>query len=85
MAEPNEISRGPCDAVQARREGAVGLLRELVRTRSVTGEEGAVAEVVERAFWERGLEVDTWNATPKRWNPTSNRSGSRPPTRTVPT
>jgi acetylornithine deacetylase len=57
------------DAVQARRDGAVGLLRELVRTRSVTGEEGAVAEVVERACGERGLEVDTWNATPKEMEP----------------
>ncbi|HYQ85430.1 MAG TPA: ArgE/DapE family deacylase, partial [Rubrobacter sp.] len=44
---------------------AVTLLQELVHVRSVTGEEGAVAEVVERAFSERGLEVDAWNATPE--------------------
>src|SRR5215204_9228 len=56
-------------AVQARREDAVGLLQELVRTRSVTGEEGAVGEVVERAFAERGLEVDTWDATPEEMEP----------------
>ena len=57
------------DAVKARREGAVGLLQELVRTRSVTGEEGVVAEVVERACRERGLEVDIWNATPGEMEP----------------
>jgi acetylornithine deacetylase len=56
-------------AVEARRESAVGLLRELVRTPSVTGEEGAVGEVVERAFSERGLDVDTWDATPEEMKP----------------
>jgi len=56
-------------AVQARREDAVSLLQELVRTRSVTGEEVAVGEVVERAFSERGLEVDTWDATPEEMEP----------------
>src|SRR5215204_5094460 len=50
-------------AVQARREDAVSLLQELVRTPSVTGEEGAVGKVVERAFSERDLDVDTWEAT----------------------
>jgi acetylornithine deacetylase len=50
-------------AVQARREDAVSLLQELVRVPSVTGEEGAVGAVVGRAFSERGLEVDTWEAT----------------------
>ena len=52
-------------AVQARREDAVRLLQQLVRTRSVTGEESAVAMVVERAMGERGLEVDLWDATPE--------------------
>jgi acetylornithine deacetylase len=56
-------------AVQARREDAVSLLQELVRTRSVTGEEGAVGKVVERAFSERGLDVDTWDATPEEMEP----------------
>jgi acetylornithine deacetylase len=54
-----EISR----AVEARRDDAVRLLQELVRVPSVTGEEGAVQEVVERAFRERGLAVDRWEAT----------------------
>jgi acetylornithine deacetylase len=56
-------------AVHLRRESAVGLLRELVRTPSVTGEEGAVGEVVERAFSERNLEVDAWDATPEEMEP----------------
>ena len=41
------------------------LLQELVRVPSVTGDEGAVQEVVERAFRERGLAVDVWEATPE--------------------
>jgi acetylornithine deacetylase len=57
------------DAAQARREDAITLLQELVRTRSVTGEEGAVAEVVERAFSERNLVVDAWEATPGEMEP----------------
>ena len=70
MVKLNEdLIQAISDAVQARRENAVGLLQELVRTRSVTGEEGAVAEVVERACRERGLEVDTWNATPGEMEP----------------
>ena len=70
MAKPNEdLARAIRGAVQARREDAVALLRELVRTRSVTGEEGAVAEVVERAMGARSLEVDTWDATPEEMEP----------------
>jgi len=56
-------------AVQARREDAVSLLQELVRVPSVTGEEGAVGAVVERAFSERGLDVDTWEATREETEP----------------
>jgi acetylornithine deacetylase len=41
----------------------VRLLQDLVRVPSVTGEEGAVQEVVERVFRERGLAVDAWEAT----------------------
>jgi acetylornithine deacetylase len=57
------------DAVEARREHAVDLLRVLVRTPSVTGEEGAVARVVENAFMARNLDVDTWEATPGEVEP----------------
>ncbi len=56
-------------AVEARREDAVRLLQELVRARSVTGEEEAAAEVAERAFRERNLEVDRWEATPGETEP----------------
>ena len=55
--------------VEGRRDDAVGLLQALVRVPSVTGEEGAVQEVVERAFWERGLAVDRWEATPEEAGP----------------
>ncbi len=57
----SEIGR----VVESRREDAVRLLQELVRVPSVTGEEGAVQELVERAFRERGLVVDRWEATPE--------------------
>jgi acetylornithine deacetylase len=65
----DELAQTIRSAVQARREDAVSLLQELVRTRSVTGEEGAVGEVVERAFSERGLDVDSWDATPEEMEP----------------
>lgn len=50
-------------AVEARRDDAVRLLRELVRVPSTTGGEGAVQEKVEHAFRARGLRVDVWEAT----------------------
>jgi acetylornithine deacetylase len=56
-------------AVDDRRDDAVLLLQELVRVPSVTGEEGAVQEVVERVFRERGLAVDRWEATPEEVAP----------------
>ncbi|MDQ4127991.1 MAG: ArgE/DapE family deacylase [Actinomycetota bacterium] len=65
MAKPgDELAAAMRGAVEARREDAVGLLQEFVRVPSVTGEEGAMAEVVVRAFRERDLEVDRWEATP---------------------
>src|SRR5829696_6600032 len=63
------LARAIRDAVQARREEAVSLLQQLVRTPSATGREGAVGEVVERDFSERGLDVDTWEATPEEVEP----------------
>ena len=56
-------------AVESRRDDAVRLLQELIRVPSVTGEEGAVQELVERAFRERGLAVDRWEATPEEISP----------------
>ncbi len=70
MAEPGgELAGAIHGAVEARREDAVRLLQELVRVPSVTGEEGAVGKVVERAFRERALEVDVWEATPGEMDP----------------
>lgn len=60
-----EVSR----AVEERRGEIVALLQDLVRVPSVTGEEGEVQEVVERAFRERGLTVDRWEATPEEVAP----------------
>ncbi|HKH11446.1 MAG TPA: ArgE/DapE family deacylase [Rubrobacter sp.] len=61
-----DLDRNLVDAVarevEARRDDAVRLLRELVRVPSTTGEEGAVQEKVEHAFRGRGLEVDVWEA-----------------------
>ena len=78
MAESDrDLAQSIRDAVEARREDAVGLLQELVRTRSVTGEEGAVAQIVERACMERGLEVDAWNATPEEMEPYTDHVGEQ--------
>lgn len=64
-----DLARGIARAVEDRREEAVRLLQELVRVPSVTGDEGKVQEVVERAFRERGLSVDVWEATPEEISP----------------
>ena len=64
-ATAREIGR----AVEARRDRTVRLLQDLVRVPSVTGEEGAVQEVVEAAFRERGLDADLWEATPEEVEP----------------
>src|SRR5215218_5408399 len=70
MVKPDDgLAQTIRGAVEGRREDAVSLLQELVRTPSVTGEEGAVGKVVERAFSERGLDVDTWDATPEEMEP----------------
>ena len=56
-------------AVEDRRGEAVRLLQQLVSVPSPTGEEGVVQEVVGRAFRERGLEVDRWEAGPEEMGP----------------
>src|SRR5215210_8344337 len=63
--------------VEARRGEAVRLLQELVRTPSVTGEEGAVAGVVERALGARNLDVDAWEATPGEIEPYTDHVGKQ--------
>jgi acetylornithine deacetylase len=70
MAElDDELAQTIRGTVQGRREDAVSLLQELVRVPSVTGEEGVVGAVVGRAFSERGLDVDTWEATREETEP----------------
>ena len=72
-----ELAGEICRAVEDRRDGAVRLLRELVRVPSVTGEEGAVQEVVERCMRERGLAVDRWEARPEEVSPYSEHVGEQ--------
>jgi acetylornithine deacetylase len=69
----DEIQR----AVDARRDDTVQLLKDLVRVPSVTGEEGAVQEVVEHAFRARGLAVDRWEATPEEASPYTDHVGEQ--------
>lgn len=64
-----ELASAIAKAVEARRDDSVRLLQELVRVPSVTGAEGAVQEVVERAFRARGLMVDRWEATREEVTP----------------
>ncbi|MCC6629986.1 MAG: ArgE/DapE family deacylase [Chloroflexi bacterium] len=56
-------------AIEARRDATVGLLQALVRVPSVTGDEGAVQDVVEAALRARGLTIDRWEATPEEMAP----------------
>lgn len=57
------------DAVEAQRDTSVRLLQDLVRVPCVTGAEAPAAEIAERAFRDRGLETDTWSATPEEMVP----------------
>ncbi len=51
--------------VDGEREKIVALHQSFVRTRSVTGSEGAMSAVVAEAFRTRGLVTETWAATPE--------------------
>jgi acetylornithine deacetylase len=64
-----ELAEAISRAVEDRRDEAVRLLQELVCVPSVTGEEGAVQAIVERAFRERRFSVDVWEATPEEVSP----------------
>jgi acetylornithine deacetylase len=64
-----DLARAIGRAVEDRRGEAVRLLQELVRVPSVTGEEGAVQAIVERAMGARGFSVDVWEATPEEDSP----------------
>lgn len=50
-------------AVQAKREDIIQLLLDLVAVESITHNEGAVQDVVERNYSRRGLVIDRWEAT----------------------
>jgi acetylornithine deacetylase len=64
-----ELASAISRAVDARRDDAILLLQDFVRAPSVTGNEGPMGDVVERAFRERGLAVDRWEATPQEAEP----------------
>ncbi|MFN8653595.1 MAG: ArgE/DapE family deacylase [Gemmatimonadales bacterium] len=62
MPEP-ELTAKIVKAVDAGRERTIALHQALVRTRSITGDEGAMAARTADAFRERGLRTETWFAT----------------------
>ena len=62
-------------AVEARRADLVAFLEEIVRVPSVTGEEGAVQEVVAARFRAAGLEVDVWEPDPSALAPYADHVG----------
>lgn len=57
------------NAVDARRDQVIDLLRRLVAIPSVTGDEGAVQDAIEAELRARGLEVDRWEMTPEEIAP----------------
>ncbi len=50
-------------AVRARRDDIVQIVLDLVGVESITHNEGAVQDVVQRHYANRGLEVDRWEST----------------------
>jgi acetylornithine deacetylase len=72
-----ELTGAITRAVEDRRAEAVRLLQNLVRVPSATGEEGAVQEVVEHAFRERGFAVDVWETTPEEVSPYKDHIGEQ--------
>ena len=78
------LREGIVRTVEAQREDTVRLLQDLVRVPSVTGDEGAVQEVVTEAFRESGLAVERCEATPEQVSPhyghvgVQTRFGNRP-------
>lgn len=62
-------------AVEAKREDLVGLIQELVRVPSVTGEEAAVQAVVAAYMRGAGLETDVWEPDPTELAPYADHVG----------
>lgn len=58
-----DIARAVHEAVVSRRNEIAQLLIDLVAVPSVTYDEGAVQDVVERNYAKRGLDIDRWEAT----------------------
>jgi len=56
-------------AVDAHRDDSIRLLRKLVGIPSVTGNEGAVQDAIEKEFKQRGLTIDRWEATREQIEP----------------
>jgi len=69
MTIDSDLVRRIGQVVDERRDRTIALLQALVRVPSVTNDEGPVQEIVARAFGERGLDVDTWEATPEEIAP----------------
>ena len=69
MDEDEMLQTAIARAVEDRRADAVELLQRLVAVPSVTGDEGAVQDVIEGELRARGLEVDRWEATPEEIAP----------------
>jgi acetylornithine deacetylase len=61
--------------IDEHKNDAVDTLRELVRIPSVTGQELAVQDVVERLFRDRGLEIDRWDSTHAEIDPHAHHVG----------
>ena len=69
IGREEEIFEGIRRTVRARRGETVRLLQDLVRVPSVSGEEGAVQEVVRDAFLRSGLAVEHCEATAEQMAP----------------
>ena len=70
------------EAVDARRDDLVAFLQELVRTPSVTGEEGACQAVVAAQMRGLGLETEVWRSPSPPTPSTSAPSPTSPAART---
>lgn len=72
---PAEAVRRIGEAVEAQWEAQLTFLRELVRTPSVTGTEGACQEIVAARYREAGLAVDVWEPDPAELAPYADHVG----------
>ena len=64
------------DAVDRIAPRAIALLQALVRTPSLTGDEGAVQQLVAAAMTEIGLDVDVWDPSAEELAPYSEHVGA---------